>query len=110
VGTGNVTIQISMNAFAPLVTVGLTGYDDRTTTTTSLGAVNKGVGNIQLVSGLLGNGVNVKGTATLANVITVTLPEPETAAGVFGGGAGPGADRSDPRTAPALIAASPERA
>ena len=87
-GTGYAAASVTMNAPVPTVTWGNTGYDKRGTTTTmttgGMTNTHKGVGGLQLVSGILYNGSNAaaKGSVTLGNTITVTLPEPEPALGV----------------------------
>lgn len=77
-GTGYVNIQITQNQQPPLTKLSwaLTGYDNRNAS---------GVGNLQLVSGVMYNGLNVKGSVTLGNALTLTLPEPAPALGVAAG-------------------------
>jgi len=73
-GTGYQLISLTMYANPPTQTVGVTGYDKRNAS---------GVGNLQLVSGILYNGKGkAPGSNTRAAVLTLQLPEPGTAQGV----------------------------
>jgi hypothetical protein len=72
-GTGTAAIQITTNIMNPTVTVSISGSDTRNAS---------GVGNLQLVSGQLFNGLSVVSTRALGNVISVALPEPEPALGI----------------------------
>jgi len=85
-GTGYALFEVTKNANPPYQTVAVTGYDTRHTVTTMKGTMtytHKGVGNLQLVSGVLYfSDPGDPGNSTRANILTLTLPEPGTAQGV----------------------------
>ena len=80
--TGMVTLQITMQLGLPVRSVMLAGYDNRTP---------GGLGNIQLVSGLLANGFNGQypgGTPIGWKMRISVIPEPGTSLGLAAGALG----------------------
>lgn len=78
-GTGTLGVTMTKHQHGGLTKISWTlmGYDNRTPT--------MGYGNLQLVSGVMYNGLNVQGSVTLGNRLTLTLPEPGPAVAISAG-------------------------